>query len=73
MKTIKNYKDLKKHINKVKQKILKAPFCGPNPENPHMGIDEFGHFFIDHEGYDYFAPEEALRLGKWLVEFYGDE
>lgn len=71
MNSIKNYKQLKKELDSIKKRLPRPPYCGPDPDRPRMYIDENGYFSMLDDGY--FAPDEALRLGEFLVEFYNEK
>lgn len=64
MKLIKSYKELQEHLNSLKVDV--PPFSA------HFEVSISGCFNI-HEGDIDLQPDEALRLGKWLVKFYGGE
>lgn len=62
MKKIKNITDLENVKDKIRNKLPNAPFRD-------MYIDDTGCFTSNDQLY--LTPEEALRVGKFLVEFYG--
>ena len=63
MKTITNYKELEQLHKDINGHILKCPFSTV------MRVEHDGCFISDESMA--LQPKEALRLGKFLVEFYG--
>ena len=61
-KPFKTYQELRDHLESLQT---------DTPPYPRVfSVDELGMFQI-HESHT-LAPEEALRLGKWLIKFYED-
>ena len=57
------YSELLELHDKIKESLPRCPFYNG------MAIDESGCFEINET---FLQPDEALILGKFLVEFYGD-
>lgn len=64
-----NYLEFQKKIQRLVKKLTKPPY------HRHFGVLEDGSFDVKDE--TVLTPDEALRLGRWLVSFYdgadGDE
>jgi len=65
MSTINKYAELKKKLDKLEKTVRQPPF-----ENE-LFIDRDGNFGSNTELW--LAPEEAFRLGEFLVDFFGPE
>lgn len=65
MSKIKNYKELNKKLDKIRESIVPCPF------HASMRVTVEGCF--ESEDYMFLQPHEAQRLGKFLVDFYGTE
>lgn len=62
MSKILTYRELRLKLEKLEDKLSQPPYYH------HFGVDAYGTFDIKDS--TSLTPEEALRLGKWLVEFY---
>ncbi len=65
MKEIKTLKDLMQRRKELGEKLIKPPFWGDG----HYITSE-GYFVMGDDERLYFAPDEALKLGQFLVKFY---
>lgn len=59
------YKDYEKKLAKLHRKLPTPPYPG------HFTLGSQAEFEIRDA--TVLIPQEALRLGKWLVEFYGED
>lgn len=70
MKKIETYQELKEKLTTLENSLPAAPFWNDGTGEVTMGIDEFGNFYYRSKDPLYLQPNEALRLGKFLVKFY---
>lgn len=59
---ITTYKQLKKKLNKIEEGLPRPPY------HAHFSVDCYGNF--DIKDGTVLTPDEALRLGQWMVKFY---
>jgi hypothetical protein len=65
LKQITNVRDLQKKVEAVERAIVKPPYPGL------FNIDYAGNFYTNSDVC--LVPDEALRIGLFLVDFYGAE
>lgn len=65
MKEIKTYQELVKAQENIQKTIVKCPYF------VEMRVDYDGYFVSDKE--IFLEPNEALKLGEFLVAFYGNK
>ena len=62
MKKLKKFSDVQDKMQELQEAMVKPPFPSE------LTIDVYGNFY----GNDVIlCADEALKLGRWLVEFYG--
>ena len=62
---IKTLKDLMQRRRELGNELIKSPFWGDG----HYITSE-GYFVMESDDNLYFSPDEALKLGEFLVKFY---